>query len=297
MTSKTMRTEHGRLRDLVLTLEELDGDERREAEAHLAACGACRALLDGVRRAEDRARESGTLPDLANAATYRLDEADRQEAEASLRALHERLGLERASATPARVPPKLHASREGRVFRLRPRPAHGAAALVAAAAVLIAVLTLWPRPAGPPPSLLGDARIAPTSTLRGVQPSGWHTGDAFVLELDLALPASLVVFHVDPSGRITRLHPGGTGVEPERRPAGRVTLPTAETATEWRFEGETGAETFVIAAIARPDRAREALAAGDAVAPGTRAERLRALQAALEKPSGAVRTIEVRHEP
>jgi hypothetical protein len=287
-----MTTDHDALLELVLGYEELDDAARARADAHLATCAACREALDRVRRFEHGARS------LAPPAGFDLpapapDAALHAEAERSLAALRARLGLDAEAV--AQEPPRPRAVVVPAPRRV-PRWVHVLAPAAAAAAVV--VFALWPRPAAPPPTVHGLA-IAPWSGTRGPQDGLWRTGDAFVLRFRLDRPARIAVVHVGPDGHATLLHPGEGEAALPGYAAGDVQLPDPAADVVWRFEGEPGAETFLVAiAESRDVPVRDLAAAVRALDPrGERDARVRDATALLEKSVGPVRSIEVRHRP
>jgi hypothetical protein len=282
------------LRELVLAFEELEPAERAEATAHLAACTECASLLDSLRRAEHLARPVGALPPLDVPPALSADE--RRAADASLEALRVHL-LSPDQADPDATRREAELRRGGGrswldvVFGT---PARRAAAMLVPVAASL-VLLFYAREQSRPVVIRG-AEVLALSTARGDAP-GLHTGDAFGIRVNLSKPAYPVVLHVSPGGSFTILHPP-SGSPPALRPAGESILPAPGGAIEWRLEGESGIETFLIAASRRSDvdiarLAEEAkrLEAGD------RAERRRALEALLARRVGPVRVVEVTHLP
>lgn len=288
-----MNADHDAWRDLVLVLEELEGDEREKAEAHLASCPECRSLLVRLQGVERGARLQSVLARLESREPVRLSAADEEQAHASLLALRARLGLEAAATVPAAG--RARAATTGTFAR--PWRRHWVRVLVPAAAAAAALLLLWPRPSGDH-VLVRDLRVLPASQTRGGGEAGWHTGDAFVLRFELAAPAQPVVFHAGPSGELALLYPEDPGAPLEKSPAGPVTLPPEAGGSEWRFEGEPGTETFLVAARSRPAPGLADLLAQARALPATgRAARVKALRELLEKRVGPVRAIEVTHLP
>ncbi|MBI5711118.1 MAG: DUF4384 domain-containing protein [Candidatus Eisenbacteria bacterium] len=286
-----MNAEHDAWRDLVLVLEELEGDEREKAEAHLASCPECRSLLVRLQGVERGARLQSVLARLERGEPVRMSAGDAEQAHASLLALRVRLGLEGAAPAAGRA----RAATAG--TGARPWRRHWVRVLVPAAAVAAALLVLWPRPSGDH-VLVRDLRLLPASQMRGGGEGGWHTGDAFVLRFELAAPAQPVVFHAGPSGELALLYPEDPGAALEKSPAGPVTLPPEAGGIEWRFEGEPGVETFVVGARSRPAPGLAELLAQARALPATdRSARVKALRELLERRMGPVRAIEVTHQP
>jgi hypothetical protein len=290
-----MNADHDRLRALVLGWEELEPGERAQAEAHLAACEACRALLEAVR---ERERLAAAFAAPATGTIEPPDAESRAEADRSLAALRARLGVAEAGVRrPA-------ASRPGRGWWARwwspgSRAMRALVPAAAAAALAIAVFALWPRGPGEAIAVRGLG-IAARSIERGAARAGWHTGDAFELRFELGRPAYVVVLHLGPGGRPALLHPAEAGGPVPRLGAGPVRLPEAERGIEWRFVGDSGPETFLVATSERdpgsvaPLMAEvERLGAGDR----PRARLVRDLEALLSRRLGPVRVIEVEHLP
>ncbi len=311
--------DHADWRDLILSYEDLEADERRRADEHLAACAECRALLDGVRAVETARGPEGALPPLEDGEFFALS-ADEAAAEAASRgALRARLGLEaerraeRASARGVPAGPTREAPAAARPLRervstlmrnLRPRVV---VPLAAAAAVVLVFLLRGPETGRGP---IRELRLAPYSGTRGETDSGgapgeagraWRTGDAFVLRFELVEPAYPIVFHVDPDGAVALLHPADPLAPVAAMPANvSLELPPAEQDVVWTFEGEPGIETFFVAASPRAPRALDAVldvartAARSALG---RDEVASALRAILEKRVGPVQAIEAVHAP
>lgn len=86
--------DHDCLRSLCLARGELEGGERERAEAHLAACPACRDMLQGLERLEAEARALGELPSDPEHPLYRLGAEEARAETESLEALRGRLERE-----------------------------------------------------------------------------------------------------------------------------------------------------------------------------------------------------------
>lgn len=237
-----------------LALEDLEGPDREATLVHLQACPECRSLREALLAREAQARPAGSLPPPERWDALALDDVSRAGERRSLAALLERersLGSER----PAR------------------RPALRWLVPAAAAAAIVAVLwTRTPPPAPPAPAPSGtpapapplaepSARItgltiAPGPGLRGGAEAGWRTGDAFTLRFTLERAASVVVVHVDPQGVAALLVPDSPAEPAPRLGPGEVTLPDPASGERWTFEGEPGAESFLIASFTRPPDVR-----------------------------------------
>jgi hypothetical protein len=298
-----MNDGHDALRELVLGYEELDAESRATADAHLASCPACRALLARVQQVERRAQSLSPPAGFDAANDDALGAADREAADRSLVALRAKLGLPSSTPAPAAAPRPARwswrAISGGRRERPRTPTWVHVLAPVAAIVLVVAMIALWPRPAAPPTAVHG-LEIAPWSRVRAPRPQAWRTGDAFVLRFRLDRPAHVVVFHVGPDGRPALLHPADPRAEASRFPAGEVQLPDSAGGIEWRFEGDPGLETFLVATTESRDLAmgeivEAARRLGEAGRP--RAAITRELAGLLEDRVGPVRTIEVEHAP
>lgn len=293
-----MDPSHRGLRDLVLAYEELEPSDRERADAHLAECAECRSLLASVQEIERKAAAAGTLPELGDASLLPRTDAERGEAERSLIALRQRLGLEAPDA------PRRPAAREPEGWLERLRATLGALvpdrrwALAPIVVAAIAIVALWPRPTGDP-LLVRDLRLIAESEVRGSAP-GWHTGEAFTLRFELTSPAKVVVFHVGAGARPTLLYPFEPTAFTEHEMAGPIVLPPPASGIEWRLEGEPGPERFVVAAGARGAIDVAALVAEAAAldSVGESSESVyRSLGRLLERRVGPVRSIEIQHLP
>ncbi len=206
-----MKSDHGRLRRLVLGCEDLDGPLRDEALAHLEGCPECRRLRDQVLAAEAVIRSVGRLPE--------AEPAGDPAAEASLEALLGKASKSRFS--PSRVVP------------------------LALAAVL-ALVALAPLLG--PSSPVRDLQAGSPLVLRG-DPSGaaaLRHGVSFRLES----PGHPVLVHVDGAGDARLVYPR-QGEVPALFPEGElVFLPPPGTAADWRGNLAPGCETYVLAVTA-----------------------------------------------
>lgn len=293
-----MDPNHRRLRELVLAYEELEPGDRARADAHLAECSECRALLARLQEVERKAASPGTLPDLDDPSLTLKTDGEIGEAERSLLLLRERIGLE----TPAA--PKRHEAREPEgwfehlIADMRALIPDRRWALVPIAAAAIAFVALWPRPSGDP-LLVKDLQLSPESGVRGGTP-GWHTGEAFTLRFELTSPAKVVVFHVGADARPALLYPFEPVALTTNEAEGTIVLPPPASGVEWRLEGEPGPERFVVAAGARGAIDVAALVAEAAVLDSvgeSSASVSQSLELLLERRVGPVRSIEIQHLP
>lgn len=280
----------------VLGYEDLDDAAREETDSLLAAEPRLRELLEALRAREAEARLRGGLPPEDRWSTLALDEPGRRDERASLAAL-----IARGAGTAAIATPRAR------------RHAPWLTWLVPAAAAAAALL-LWPRSAAVPPTLRerAPARTAPTATAapewfaierasehRGGAVSEWREGDAFRLRFHLASPARPVLFVLDASGALARLHPPA-GAAAALAAAGDVELPVPGGDTRWTFSGPPGVETFFAVAapegvdIVRLSAAADSAVAAVAAADG-RAARIAALEAAVRARGAGVRRLDVAH--
>ena len=306
-----MTPDHELMREKILVYEDLDPAERREADQHLEGCEECRNLLAELRRIERLGGREAALPAGGPDRAFATGFAHRADARASLLALEARIEAagsasaalgamrEPAGALAEPAPPR-------REIRSGPKPApisryldsarrRWLSVLIpAAAAAALAIVTLWPRPAGEP-RLLSGARVLPVSGMRGAGP-GWHTGDAFAIELSLTAPSRVVVFHVDPNGAVALLHPEDPAAPIEPSPSGTLRLPPP--GMEWRLEPPEGSETFLIAATKHPALDLAAvLEQAQALDAADREARVHAVRLLLEHRIGSVTVVDLRHEP
>jgi hypothetical protein len=286
-------SEHARLRQLILGIEELEGPDRAEAEAHLAACEVCAALLASLRRIEQGAATHGALPALEIPQAFESNEE--RAAATSLAALRDEIEGVR---TRRRALPVPRASRALalRDFLFGSRGRRVATALLSAAAVILVLIV---RPHAPPTDgvPLAAVEVVRLSTFRGPVDPGFHAGDAFGLEIELGEPAYPLVVHVDPEGGVGLLIPPEGGAW-ELAPRGQSRLPSEAGGIEWRLEGRTGSESFLVAAVRHRHLDPEAFAGELRGLPGgTRDARLEALRQHIERRVGPVRLIELDHLP
>lgn len=285
-----MNGEHGTWEDLILGHEDLDGDERASADAHLAACPRCQRLLARVRDLESAPGPRGALPALEGTRRLRMGRADARQARASLAALRARLDLGRPAVSR-------------RAIRLAPRVLLPAA--LAAAALLLYLSRASDRHQVYPREVALVAFSGPRGTEGGADRAeprtAWRTGESFRIRFELDRPSHPVVIHVDPAGRSELLHPDGPHSPIPLMPGGQpVSLPPAESAVEWTFEGEPGPETFLVS-VSPDGRADLVAILGEAAAlqgaAGPRAEVVRSLARLLEARLGRTGIVEVEHLP
>lgn len=204
-----MESEHGRLRRLVLGIEDLDGASREEALAHLEQCPECRRLRDQVLAAEAVIRSVGLLPEAPSVADPAAD--------ASLEAL---LGtVPRSRFTPFRMVP-----------------------LALAAVLALALVALGPlvRSSGP----VRELRIGSPLVLRGnpADATDLQQGVSF----RMARTGYPVLVHVDGAGNARLLYPAPGEVPALYREGELVLLPPPESARDWRAGLAPGCETYLL---------------------------------------------------
>lgn len=287
----TRTPQHERLRQLVLSWEDLTVEERQDAESHLESCADCRALHAAFERHERTLGPLGSFPESAFEASVALPEGERASAEASRGALLERLGAgaARSAAAPgARVPARRRASL-----------AWWWVPAVAAAAVAIAWLV---RPVPTPDDVLRELEVVPLHVVRGHADSGragaagWRSGDEFELRVRLARPAWPVVVHVSPDGGVTLLRPAARELDPV--PAGVQRLGPLDPEEAWVIQGGAATEVlFVAADDARPVLRDRLLR--DLESLGARADhevRVSQVQRLLERRFGGARRVDIAHD-
>ena len=274
---------------LLLAYEELERPERQRVDRHLSSCDACRLLLERLQRVERECVPLGELPLPAEAEDLALAADPR--ARASLEAV---LEATTAGANARRAP-----------LRLRATGAHRAPARpwslilrwgsVAAAAAFAIVFLQPPLPPAPARSV----SIGPSEPLRSPNHAQWHTGDSFVLELELDRPGTPVVFALGPDAKLTLLHPAAPDSPLALLPAGRHRLPAAGTGRDWRFVDPPGRETFFVVVLST--RAVPLKRVLDEIAwapPATSREHtLARVRTLLARRLGAVTEIEVDQQP
>lgn len=79
-----------------------------------------------------------------------------------------------------------------------------------------------------------------------------HTGQAFVLDFNLTEDAFVVVYHVDPKGKVSRVYPETITENMEIHHGGRVhQIPGPDSGETWVLGAETGVESFLVASSTR----------------------------------------------
>lgn len=233
-----MTTDHDRLRDLVLILEDLDGDSQRTAQRHYEECPSCRRLLDAIRETERRVRDMPSIPFDANDPLRDLDAESRAAAERSRTELLESV-----------LDGRRGGGSSGRKRLGRPR-----VVIPLLAAAMLGAVLLWPRGEDRSRDVIRDFRVAPAAQTRDADGGHWGEGDAFVLRFELARVAYPFVVHVGEEGGLELLHPPST--EAALRPAEPGVghrLPPAGDQEAWVFEGRGTRETFLLCTSPRAD--------------------------------------------
>lgn len=298
---------HDRLIELVLSFEDLDHDERKEAEAHLSHCEDCTRRLQLAREREQRSLSTGELPELEDPAGFSLSPTDESAEKASLEAL-----LNNAAsgplASPRRVakslpdaarPPEVGAAKQDPWWTLL-RARFWAAGVPAIAMATVLVLFLAGRD-DPDVDHLSAVPLGSNTTRDSTAPGTWKNGQAFALEMELNEDAHLFVILVDPLNDATLVYPSGS--TSELTSAGRVQIPPASHSSTWILSGPAGTETFVVVgARAEPNllavrNQLEATERTEAAGDAGRALRLRELRSWLESEYEFVRIVEIEHLP
>lgn len=250
-----MTHEHERLRQLVLCLEDLDGDERQQAEAHLAGCVDCARLRARVLAVEARVRMVPALPDASDPLVGFGDD-------------------ERAQARASRE--RLLAGQRNDFRRKLRRIMPLALAAVAATAVLAPLAARRP--------ILRDVQIGSPLVLRGGTPPAADFGLGF----RMARAGYPVLLHVDAAGRVRLLYPALND------PAARfvrdqlVLLPPPDDGDAWRANVPTGCETYLLAAALVPPGPQALFDLASLPPAPTRAEAVRAASRRLADLVGKV---------
>jgi len=226
------------LERLVLAYEELDEDEKRQADEFLAERPDLRRRLESLRHIESAAAASYPFDDEAfwNAGDLTPDDVAAQQR--SLADLRESLGLT--------VKPDVSFWNRGRI---------GLSLLIPVAAVL-AFLVVTPIFRGDP-SLIRDLSIQSVALDAGgvrsgtgtqLEPGVLRSGEAFALDFHLHEDAYVLAFHIDPGGVISLVHPP-SGIPMVTRGGGNIRFPAAESGEKWILGGQAGTETFVLAVM------------------------------------------------
>lgn len=228
------------LERLVLAYEELDEDEKRQADEFLAERPDLRRRLESLRHVENAAADSFPFDDEAFWTAGDLAPGDVAAQQQSLAVLRESLGLT--------VKPGVGFWKRGRT---------GLSLLIPVAAIL-AFLVVMPVFRGDP-SLIRDLSIQPVALDAGGMRSGTGTqlepgvlrsGEAFALDFHLNEDAYVLVFHIDPRGAINLVHPASaSGTMMVTRGGGIIRFPAPESGDKWILGGQAGTETFVLAVM------------------------------------------------
>ncbi len=312
--------------DRILEIDDLDAVERAEVEQFLATNEDARRLVARLRTLESQKGPRGEIPELE---LHRLEWESpraREEAEESLRLLLRRVQQRSGAEDRAPVRPAPRQSFFDRWRHFFPAP------ILVPAAVGALVLLFWkaggpsrspeeeaapgvrpppssevPSPQDPaPPAEIPGApfgvrsfTIGSRSGIRGGESgSAWKTGDSFVLRAELEREGNLVLIHVDPRGAVEVLYPIDDGEARRVFSAGALVEFPPDEDQEWVFDGEPGAESFLLA-VGAPGKsdgravAEQALLAGRSGS--ARAAVLSNVVRALETSMGPVRTLAVDH--
>ena len=228
------------LERLILAYEDLDEEEKRQADEFLADRPDLRRRLESLRYLESAAAASFPFDDEAFWAAGDLAPDDMAAQQRSLEDLRESLGL---------------TMKPGVGFWNRRRT--GLSLMIPLAAVL-AFLVVMPV-FRDDPSLIGDLSVQPVALDSGGMRSGTGTqlepgvlqsGDAFALNFHLNEDAYVLVFHVDPWGTINLVHPASaSGTPMVTAGGGEVRFPNPESGDKWILGGQAGTETFVLAVM------------------------------------------------
>ncbi len=247
------------LERLILAYEELDEDEKRQADEFLAERPDLRRRLESLRQIESAATASYPFNDEAfwNAGDLTPDDVAAQQR--SLADLRESLGLT--------VKPDVSFWNRGRI---------GMSLLIPLAAVL-AFLVVTPVFRGDP-SLIRDLSIQSVALDTGGVRSGTGTqfepgvlrsGEAFALDFHLHEDSYVLVFHIDPGGVISLVHPtSASGTPMVTRGGGNMRFPAPESGDKWILGGQAGTETFVLAVMTATSYDPENLAKAGKLAGG-----------------------------
>jgi hypothetical protein len=227
------------IESLVLGYEELDEQERAEADGYLQQDPALAERLRWHQNLENEAE--GSLPGLQEAGDGLSPEQERAQQESLRRVLR-------------RAVPNVASPAAWR------RPALWALPLAA----VLALTLLWPRDrAGD--DLLRELRVVPVALegdTRGFEQVAGvlRSGQAFALEFSLENDAHVTIFHLDPSGHFAQVHPDPQEAAAVALTAGAHRVPSADSESLWVLNGEPGPETFFIAVSAEAPKARFTLA-------------------------------------
>ena len=221
------------IEDLILAYEDLDDDQRRRADEAMAQRPELRTRLDDVRRLERLAVDPvpGDCDPLRE--PDRLDPGDRAAQLASLKLVRHAAGLPATS-----------------------RPWSPMQSILSLAAVL-ALVALFPLMSGNL-AHLGQLSVRQLATDGGGHRSLTWTGDtgvlrsgqAFFLDVPLYQDARVYVFHIAPQGEIEVVPTPTDGASAAG--GSLLSLPVPDSGDLWVLGGETGRETFVVAALIDP---------------------------------------------
>lgn len=232
------------MEQLILGYEELDAAEKAVADSYLGRYPELAARLRWHRDKEKIAVEAMPIFDAPqqNDALLQTDESAQQE---SLRRILADLYPVNVSAS---TPASGTVNFAGRLVK------HTRWALPLAA--VLAVIVLLPRGPGEK-ILLQNLTISSVEILadgsRGPHhpdPSSnvLHTGQAFVLDFNLIEDAYVVVYHVDPAGRVSRVYPENmTGHLKIHKGGQGHQIPSPDSGETWILGAEIGIETFLVA--------------------------------------------------
>ena len=226
--------------DLVLAFEELEGDERRQAEQISAADPEFRARMASLRQIEAVARRPIPIADRDGFWDAKLaDPADDRACRRSLARTVADLAAGRRPSESGRR--SIWPVRRSRL--LWP---------LAAALVVAVVLPLQSRRDFAMTDLsIENLATATDRSSHGLATAGsgsvLHDGDSFALGFELTHDAFVAVVHVDPLGRTAVVYPVA-GAAPERLAGGqRQQIPGRNADEVWILGGEPGTETFLVA--------------------------------------------------
>lgn len=264
--------------DLVLGYEELEGEELARAGELLRRYPELAERLARHRRMESRAAQSLPHEELFAGDDLSPGEIEEQQ-ESQRRVLHR-------VATPGAV----RFTSRRRVWR---RTVSWAVPLAA----VLALVLIWPQ-TRPAPDTLHGMHILPGSLAAGTrrdagEPNTLHTGQAFAVEFELEVHSYVVVFHLDPVGRFSQVHPDPRQDASVYLAAGKHQVPSAVAESMWVLDGQTGLETFFVAISSEAVERRFALGIDSMI--GTREERIAVIVDRLGERFDEVEVQEFRH--
>ncbi|MEN8007406.1 MAG: DUF4384 domain-containing protein [Candidatus Krumholzibacteriota bacterium] len=244
---------------LILAYEDLDTEEKKQADKILAERPDLRQRLESLRNLESAAAASFEFDEEAFWAAEGLAPGDAELQQRSLTDLRESLGLT--------VKPSGGFWKRGRT---------GLSLMIPVAAVLALLLILPVFRDGS--ELIRDLSVQPVALDTGGSRSGTDTrhqpgvlrsGEAFALDFHLNEDAYVLVFHVDPQGAVSLVHPASPSAPPAVIAAGEIRFPDPESGDKWILEGGAGIETFVVAAAPASSSGPETLALAKRLVGGT----------------------------